>query len=145
MFLTRGKDGQLKRGLDAVPTGLSGRPVLLVGNHQLYGADLAPIVREFINTKGTLVRGLAHPMIFADRGVSTAQQKTFVKFGAVEVSPTNIFQVHATSVYLLYFIFHNSLFSSFFILLKRYEITLQADLMVSDSFTLTLSPPFIAA
>jgi hypothetical protein len=28
------------------------------------GADLAPIIREFINQKNTLVRGLAHPLIF---------------------------------------------------------------------------------
>lgn len=37
VFLSRDQDGQVVRGLGAVPTGLAGRPVLLVGNHQLYG------------------------------------------------------------------------------------------------------------
>lgn len=37
VFLTRGPGGQLVRGLQDVPTGTEGRPVLLVGNHQLYG------------------------------------------------------------------------------------------------------------
>jgi len=46
VFLTRQTQGpssssssssQVIRGIDTVPTGLSGRPVLLVGNHQLYG------------------------------------------------------------------------------------------------------------
>ena len=47
-----------------MPTGIEGRPVLLVGNHQLYGADLGMIIRQFLREKDTLVRGLAHPAIF---------------------------------------------------------------------------------
>lgn len=36
IFLSRGADGKLKRGIKDVPTGLeTGRPVLLVGNHQV--------------------------------------------------------------------------------------------------------------
>ena len=37
IFLTRTADGRLKRGIADIPTGQEGRPVLLVGNHQLYG------------------------------------------------------------------------------------------------------------
>ena len=37
VMLTRRGDGSLKRGIMSVPVGTEGRPVLLVGNHQLYG------------------------------------------------------------------------------------------------------------
>ena len=37
VFLSRGPDDYLRRGLAGIPTGREGRPVLLVGNHQLYG------------------------------------------------------------------------------------------------------------
>jgi pimeloyl-ACP methyl ester carboxylesterase len=93
VFLTRGKDGMLQRGVKSLPTGINGRPVLLVGNHQLYGADCAQIIREFINNKGTLVRGLAHPMVFNDRDSNPLMAPTLKKFGAVEVSATAIFGV----------------------------------------------------
>lgn len=37
VFLSRGPRGSLVMGLGPVPTGSEGRPVLLVGNHQLMG------------------------------------------------------------------------------------------------------------
>ena len=38
IFLSRRDgNGALQRGLQSVPTGISGRPVLLVGNHQFLG------------------------------------------------------------------------------------------------------------
>jgi 1-acyl-sn-glycerol-3-phosphate acyltransferase len=66
IFLSRDAEtGRLTQGLGPVPVGSEGRPVLLVGNHQLYGADLGFIIREFLESKnGTLPRGLAHPAIF---------------------------------------------------------------------------------
>ena len=93
VFLSKGKDGMLHRGVKNIPTGLEGRPVLLVGNHQLYGADCAQIVREFILQKNTLVRGLAHPMVFNDRDANPLMASTLKKYGAVEVSPSSIFEV----------------------------------------------------
>ena len=96
VFLSRSTDGtkSLVRGIENIPTGKDGRPVLLVGNHQLYGLDLAPIVKEFITEKQTLIRGLAHPMIM-NQGVGSDRSmgKLFAKFGAVEVSPTSIFEL----------------------------------------------------
>lgn len=56
------------------------------------GADLAPLIRQFITEKNTLVRGLAHPAVFAGPQGS-GQMSQFKKFGAVSVSPTNIFEV----------------------------------------------------
>ena len=37
IFLSKDKDNRIVRGLGPVPTGAEGRPVLLVGNHQLIG------------------------------------------------------------------------------------------------------------
>jgi pimeloyl-ACP methyl ester carboxylesterase len=93
IFLCRGEDGMLTRGIESLPTGLGGRPVLLVGNHQIYGADCAQIIREFINKKDTLVRGLAHPLVFNDRDSIPFLAPTLKKFGAVEVSPAAIFEL----------------------------------------------------
>ena len=57
------------------------------------GADLAPIVRQFITEKECLIRGLAHPVIFQGNASSNSQMERFQQFGAVEVSPQNIFAV----------------------------------------------------
>ena len=101
IFLTKGINGELVRGIDSLPTGVDGRPVLLVGNHQLYGADCAQIIREFINSKSTLVRGLAHPMVFNDRDSNPLMAPTLKKYGAVEVSPTAIFEVNIPNSLIL--------------------------------------------
>jgi len=114
IFLSRASNGKLQRGIANVPVGVdTGRPVLLVGNHQLYGADLGIIVRQFLQEKSTLVRGLAHPVLFADDGNgfggrdstpesmnnadesqnSRSMKDLFTKFGAVEVSPSSIFSL----------------------------------------------------
>ena len=102
VFLTRRKDGVIVKGIDDIPTGSStGRPVLLVGNHQLYGADLAIIIKEFLDSKDELVRGLAHPVLFTDTDSSARSggmgdpnvRELFQTFGAVKVSPKAIFEL----------------------------------------------------
>lgn len=66
------KRGALQKGLRSVPVSKeAGRPVLLVGNHQLYGADLAIIVKAFLDQKHTLIRGLAHPLLFQPSNATT--------------------------------------------------------------------------
>ena len=40
VFFSRDDSGKIVRGLQSVPTGVQGRPVLLVGNHQLLGNAL---------------------------------------------------------------------------------------------------------
>jgi hypothetical protein len=53
-------------------------------------------VREFILQKNTLVRGLAHPAVFAAGAQGgTGQMSQFQKFGAVKVSPGSILEVIA--------------------------------------------------
>ena len=69
---------------------------ILLSSSCCTGADLAPIVRQFITEKECLVRGLAHPVIFQGNASSNSQMERFQQFGAVEVSPQNIFAVSVT-------------------------------------------------
>ena len=80
-------------GLDGVPTPaeVGQRPVLLVGNHQIAGLDLGPLVREFLVARGVVARGLAYPG--AMRRMSQRGPSQFQTFGAVPVSPRNIFKL----------------------------------------------------
>lgn len=80
-------------GLAGVPTPAEAgdRPVLLVGNHQIGGLDLGPLVREFLVTRGVIARGLAYPG--AMRRMSESGPSQFQTFGAVPVSPRNIFKL----------------------------------------------------
>lgn len=62
VFFSTLEDGSVVRGLEGVPPPGSKRPVLLVGNHQLFGSDLSLLVDEFLKEKDLLIRGLAHPV-----------------------------------------------------------------------------------
>ncbi|KAI3428285.1 hypothetical protein D9Q98_006664 [Chlorella vulgaris] len=62
VFMSTGADGRRCLGLGQVP---SGRPLLLVGNHQTLALDLGVITEQFLREQGVLPRGLAHPVIFA--------------------------------------------------------------------------------
>mmetsp|Transcript_69886 Transcript_69886/g.152030 ORF Transcript_69886/g.152030 Transcript_69886/m.152030 type:complete len:919 (+) Transcript_69886:47-2803(+) len=66
VFFSLDASGAHVRGLDSVPAPQDGRPVLLVGNHQLLGLDLQPLIREFLIEKGYAPRGLAHPVVFPE-------------------------------------------------------------------------------
>jgi len=80
-------------------------PVLFVGNHQLYGfLDLPLLVEEVLQRKGTLIRGLAHPVAFQSTSEehNSARERSgrnggfsvdFEKFGAVPVSPRALLRV----------------------------------------------------
>jgi len=101
--------GDLVRGLGAVPTSAAergGRPILLVGNHQLLGLDLGLLILEFLEQKDTVVRGLAHPAVFgagfdgggggpgaAVAGGRSGGANLFETFGAVPVTPTNYYKL----------------------------------------------------
>ena len=90
--------------------------------HWSIGADLAPLIRQFITEKNTLVRGLAHPAVFAGpQGGGGQQMSLFTKFGAVSVSPTNIFEVPHT----LYFTLHTACINDGVSVLLAYKRRLQ--------------------
>ena len=63
VFFSTKANGAVVQGIDAVPLGTKGAPVLLVGNHQTLAPDLGFLVQEFIRERGTLIRGLAHPVV----------------------------------------------------------------------------------
>ena len=63
VFFSTKANGSVVQGIDAVPLGTKGAPVLLVGNHQTLAPDLGFLVQEFIRERGTLIRGLAHPVV----------------------------------------------------------------------------------
>lgn len=56
-FFTRGSDGSVVEGLGGVE---DERPMIFVGNHELYAFDLGIIIDEFLREKNMLLRGLAH-------------------------------------------------------------------------------------
>ncbi|KAM3567635.1 hypothetical protein VYU27_010224, partial [Nannochloropsis oceanica] len=64
-FFSTTVDGKIVPGLAGVPLP-SNKPVLLVGNHQLFGLDLGIIIKEMYREKNVLVRGLAHPALFRE-------------------------------------------------------------------------------
>jgi len=122
VFFSTSPDGAVQRGLGAVPVGGEGRPVLLIGNHQIFGADLGIILREFIRERRTLPRGLAHPMTFSPspseseqgsgrgRGQGQGQGQglasnggLFLRFGAVEVSPMSLYDLLSRNETVLLF------------------------------------------
>lgn len=87
---------QRQFGLKGVPTpaDLGGRPVLLVGNHQIMGLDLGPLVREFILDRGVVARGLANSDAMRSmEGRNGGADTLFTTFGAVTVTPRNIFKL----------------------------------------------------
>ena len=75
VFFSTKANGQIVRGIDAVPLGTKGAPVLLVGNHQTLAPDLGFLVQEFIRERGTLVRGLAHPVVAGGGARAAAKAK----------------------------------------------------------------------
>jgi 1-acyl-sn-glycerol-3-phosphate acyltransferase len=63
VFYSTNADGQVQQGLSGVP--VSDRPVLLIGNHQLFAGDMYPMIQQFVQELEVLPRGLAHPIVFA--------------------------------------------------------------------------------
>ncbi|ACO69550.1 predicted protein [Micromonas commoda] len=92
VFFSTKANGQIVQGIDAVPLGTKGAPVLLVGNHQTLAPDLGFLVQEFIRERGTLVRGLAHPVGGAPGG-APGGVGMFTTFGAVPVSGMNFYRL----------------------------------------------------
>ncbi|KAL1503359.1 hypothetical protein AB1Y20_011411 [Prymnesium parvum] len=123
VFLSTDATGRRVRGLGALPPlgtnpavkaaadkkqgGHAEGPVLLIGNHQLYGAtDIPLVVEQVYQETGTWVRALAHPVAFNSRpdlgpnsnaGTPPRSQfggaVDFETFGAVPVNPRALFKL----------------------------------------------------
>eukprot|EP00890_Picochlorum_soloecismus_P004874 jgi/Picsp_1/5388/NSC_02748-R1_protein len=66
VFLSTYQDGTMTLGLDALPSP-GERPILFVGNHQTLALDMAIMCEEILRERNIMLRGLAHPAIFASR------------------------------------------------------------------------------
>jgi hypothetical protein len=63
VFFSTTDSGVVTRGLGGIP---EGRPILFVGNHQTLALDLGVLCEEFLKERDVMLRGLAHPVIFAN-------------------------------------------------------------------------------
>ncbi len=122
-FSTDPKSGKRRRGLSHVPA--TTKPLLIVGNHQLFGQDLGMIISELLEERGIIARGLAHPIALGgftgpDTGAndpkvreqkrrwefdenSQSPSALFSMFGAVKVSPRNFYRLLQTNQTVLLF------------------------------------------
>jgi len=115
VFYSTDAQGAIVRGLGNVP---EGRPILFVGNHQTFAPDLSLIITQFLQEKGVLLRGLAHPAVAAGAGApgegpregrersggagGPALWNRFASYGAVPVSPFAMYNLlsHGEAVLL---------------------------------------------
>lgn len=65
VFMSTDASGTIALGLGNLPASGDG-PVLYVGNHQTLALDLGVLCEELLSKRGIMLRGLAHPVIFAD-------------------------------------------------------------------------------
>ncbi|XP_074292709.1 phytyl ester synthase 1, chloroplastic-like [Silene latifolia] len=93
------EDGKIVRGLAGVP---SEGPVLLVGYHMLAGIELSGLVEGFLSEKKILVRGLAHPQLFAPSSSNELSFMDYTKvFGATPVTAKNFYKLLSTKSHVL--------------------------------------------
>lgn len=97
VFFSSDQHGVLHQGLDHLPTTQGGtRPLLFIGNHQLFAPDTPIMVSAVLRQKGMLLRGLAHPFAMQgapDRGALAGPPpfgRFLETFGAVPVSGRNL-------------------------------------------------------
>ena len=108
VFYSTTPGGTVVEGLDGLPSDAE-RPLLFVGNHQLFAPDLGLLIEELLVRRGTLLRGLAHPAVFAaGAGFGGAPgggggDNTFKVFGAVPVSGRNLFELLSAKEAVLLF------------------------------------------
>lgn len=125
-FSTHPVSGKRRRGLSHVPSS-NEKPLLFVGNHQLFGQDLGLIISELLEQRGIIARGLAHPAVadgiaggepsLGSEEPSVRKQKRrwefnedsqiegdlYKLFGAVKVSPRNFYRLLQTNQAVLLF------------------------------------------
>ncbi|AED94643.1 Esterase/lipase/thioesterase family protein [Arabidopsis thaliana] len=94
VFLSTLDNGTVVRSLAGIP---SEGPVLYVGNHMLLGTELRPAAIHFLKEKNILLRGLAHPVMFAKKyGSKLPDMHMFDSvrmIGAVPVSNINFYKL----------------------------------------------------
>ncbi|KAE8786097.1 acyltransferase-like protein [Hordeum vulgare] len=95
-------NGKIVRGLAGVP---DQGPVLFVGYHALMGIELSPLYEEFLKEKNTIVRGMAHPILFGSNYETSRQElsrfDTVSMYGGLPVTPINMYRLFERNQYVL--------------------------------------------
>ncbi|CAL4976341.1 unnamed protein product [Urochloa decumbens] len=96
------KNGKIVRGLSGIP---DQGPVLFVGYHALLGIELSPLYEEFLRQKKTIVRGMAHPILFGTKFESSRQElprvDTVSMYGGLPVTPINMYRLFERNEFVL--------------------------------------------
>eukprot|EP01025_Chloroclados_australasicus_P007168 TRINITY_DN12288_c0_g1_i1.p1 TRINITY_DN12288_c0_g1~~TRINITY_DN12288_c0_g1_i1.p1 ORF type:complete len:714 (+),score=35.25 TRINITY_DN12288_c0_g1_i1:137-2278(+) len=95
IYCSTDQNGAVSIGFENFP---EGNPLLLVGNHQFMGLDLSLVVPKILQEKGIMVRGMTHPVIFADgeemeKGDAFSIKGLFSSYGAVPNHPANMYRL----------------------------------------------------
>jgi hypothetical protein len=92
-FSTDSVTGKRRKGLSLVPS--NDKPLLFVGNHQLFGQDLGMIISQLLEERGISARGLMHPIAangFAQPGDTKIRtQKRKFEFNEDSVADPDLF------------------------------------------------------
>jgi pimeloyl-ACP methyl ester carboxylesterase len=118
IFMSTDERGKRWMSLGKLPAKGSG-PIVFVANHQIFGLDVGMIIAQLIEDRGILVRGLGHPVIFANAtarpgepdspgivdkpATGPTSSSMFSKFGAVKVTPRNYYRLLQTGQNVLLF------------------------------------------
>ncbi|KAF8676419.1 hypothetical protein HU200_046965 [Digitaria exilis] len=96
------KNGEIVRDLSGIP---DQGPVLFVGYHALLGIELSPLYEEFLREKKTIVRGMAHPLLFGTKFESSRQESsrfdTVSMYGGLPVTPINMYRLFERNEFVL--------------------------------------------
>ncbi|KAL5219898.1 hypothetical protein ABZP36_024611 [Zizania latifolia] len=102
VMLSTLKNGNIVRGLAGVP---DQGPVLFVGYHALMGIELSPLYEEFLREKKTVIRGMAHPILFGGKHESSRQElsrfDTVSMYGGLPVTPINMYRLFERNQFVL--------------------------------------------
>uniref|UniRef100_A0A0D9V0W7 Phospholipid/glycerol acyltransferase domain-containing protein n=1 Tax=Leersia perrieri TaxID=77586 RepID=A0A0D9V0W7_9ORYZ len=102
VMLSTLKNGKIVRGLAGIP---DQGPVLFVGYHALMGIELSPLYEEFLREKKTIVRGMAHPVLFEGKYEGSRQElsrfDTVSMYGGLPVTPINMYRLFQRNQFVL--------------------------------------------
>lgn len=91
VFFSTSPENVVSPGLEHLP---KERPLIIVSNHQTLALDLGFLISGLLEEGGILARGLAHPSIFQEDSTTNAGMRgLFTNFGAVPVTPRNMFKL----------------------------------------------------
>lgn len=106
VFFSTSSENEVVQGLEHLP---KDRPLIFVSNHQTLALDLGFLISGLLEEGGILARGLAHPSIFQESdstnagSVNAGMRGLFTNFGAVPVTPRNMFKLLKNEEVILLF------------------------------------------